>query len=72
MRFISSLALSASMAFFSLTAGAEDRNSGQTRAKLIEAGRMIDTQSGRVLTNQMILVEHGKSQLLALKQSLRP
>mgnify|MGYP003110440189 CR=1 FL=1 len=62
MRIKSFLALLGAATLISSPAQADDpaKGSSEPEATLIEAGRLVDTVSGRVLENQMILVEGGK------------
>lgn len=69
MRFTKTLLLLLSTALLSTPAMA-DHHGDKDGAKLIEAGRLIDTESGRVLRNQMILVEDGKIKAIGAKAEI--
>lgn len=59
MRFISIFMLCLSTAFLPYGAAAQLDETPALKTQLIEAGKLIDTERGRVLSNQMILIEGG-------------
>lgn len=72
MRIKSFIALTIAATFMSPLAGAEDNSESkvESEAVLIEAGKLVDTVSGRVLENQMILVEDGKVAAIGAKSEI--
>lgn len=69
MRFTKTFLLLLSTALLSTPAIAE-HHGDKDGAKLIEAGRLIDTENGRVLRNQMILIEDGKIKAVGAKSEI--
>jgi imidazolonepropionase-like amidohydrolase len=69
MRILNSLGLVFGSLLISLSAQAAHHGNNDG-AKLIEAGRLIDTENGRVLRNQMILVEDGKIKAIGAKSEI--
>lgn len=69
MRMIHTLALLLGTALLNTSAMAENYENDEG-VKLIEAGRLIDTDTGRVLRNQMILIEGGKIKAIGARAEI--